>query len=399
MRDRSTKTIGVFLGTSQRNGGMFQYSQSILDALSLLVDQKKFQIKIAYIHDDWKFLEENSNFQVRKMVAGSFGMWLSMVMLATLIPSKLVRRFLCRLNPLNNQLKKCDCDIWIFPAQDAIGYQIDLKSLVTVHDLMHRYERGFPEVEKGFRYLIREHRFKNLTKHGLGVLVDSRVGKNQLLNCYSIDDSRIFPLPYVPQSIIASTNSNVTDYIKSYNLPEKFLFYPAQFWAHKNHRALIRATCKLIQDGIDVHLVLTGGFAHEYQNLVDYVHKMKLTKNILFVGFVSDLELSYLYRAARGMIMPTYFGPTNIPPMEANQYGCPVAVSGIYAMPEQLGEGALYFDQTSEESIADAIKKLWTDDVLCEKLVHAGYKNCQLWNLECFKEQLEVIINNVSSKY
>lgn len=42
------------------------------------------------------------------------------------------------------------------------------------------------------------------------------------------------------------------------------------------------------------------------------------------------------YRRARRMVMPTYFGPTNIPPLEANALGCPVAVSKVYGMPEQL---------------------------------------------------------------
>ena len=121
-------------------------------------------------------------------------------------------------------------------------------------------------------------------------------------------------------------------------------------------------------------------------------------ENIFFLGFVSEVELSYLYRAARGMIMPTYFGPTNIPPLEANQYGCPVAVSNIYAMPEQLGKGAIYFDQKSEDSIADAIEKLWTDDILCAQLVQSGYRNSELWNSDRFRDRLGDIINRVSSK-
>ena len=398
MSDLSGKTIGIFLGTSKRDGGMFQYSQSILDAFNTIVDQDKALVKVVYIHDDWKFLEENSNFHVKKMYAGPIGKWLSMFMLATLLPAKLVRRYLSKINPLSSQFKKLDCDLWIFPAQDAICYQVDVDGLVAVHDLMHRYEKGFPEVEKRFRYFIREHRFKNLIKQSLGVLVDSTLSKNQLIESYRADGSKIFSLPFIPQAYITSTRCNVTDYIKSVNLPDKFLFYPAQFWEHKNHRALISATHKLVEEGIEVHLVLTGSYAHEYQNLLDFVNELKLNKNILFLGYVSDLELSYLYKAARGMIMPTHFGPTNIPPLEANQYGCPVAVSEIYAMPEQLGKGALYFDQKSEDSIADAIRKLWTDDALCEQLVNSGYKNSKLWNSEHFKDQLAEIISSLQIK-
>ena len=29
--------------------------------------------------------------------------------------------------------------------------------------------------------------------------------------------------------------------VRDWQLPEKFLFYPAQFWAHKNHLRLIEA--------------------------------------------------------------------------------------------------------------------------------------------------------------
>jgi len=49
------------------------------------------------------------------------------------------------------------------------------------------------------------------------------------------------------------------------------------------------------------------------------------------------------------MIMPTFFGPTNIPPLEAIAVGCPVAVSNIYGMPHQLGDAALYFNPTRVE--------------------------------------------------
>lgn len=44
--------------------------------------------------------------------------------------------------------------------------------------------------------------------------------------------------------------------------------------------------------------------------------------------------LSFLYQKAWAMIMPSYFVPTNIPPLEAMALGCPVAVLNRYAMPE-----------------------------------------------------------------
>ena len=48
-------------------------------------------------------------------------------------------------------------------------------------------------------------------------------------------------------------------------LPDKFLFYPAQFWAHKNHLRLIEAFREVAAEVPDLHLVLTGKKRDEYE--------------------------------------------------------------------------------------------------------------------------------------
>ena len=84
------------------------------------------------------------------------------------------------------------------------------------------------------------------------------------------------------------------------------------------------------------------------------------------------------YRRARAMVMPTFFGPTNIPPLEAFALGCPVAVSNIYGIPEQVGDAALLFDPNSVEEIADCIERLWQDDALCASLISKGHARTEL---------------------
>ena len=64
----------------------------------------------------------------------------------------------------------------------------------------------------------------------------------------------------------------------------------------------------------------------------------------------------------QALVFPTFLGPTNMPPLEAINEGCAVAVSGIYAMPEMLEGAALYFDPNSIESMTDALIKLHDDN-------------------------------------
>ena len=113
------------------------------------------------------------------------------------------------------------------------------------------------------------------------------------------------------------------------------------------------------------------------------------------MGFVSDENITYLYRHAVGLIMPSYFGPTNIPPLEAMALGCPVAVSNKYAMPEQVGRAGLLFHPDSPEEMADCIKRLWTDDKLRERMRKDGYQRSKMWTKEKFEKKLYKIIDTI----
>ena len=95
--------------------------------------------------------------------------------------------------------------------------------------------------------------------------------------------------------------------------------------------------------------------------------------------------------------MPTYFGPTNIPPLEAMACRCPVAVSRIYGMEEQLGDAALYFNPGSIDDISENMINLWINPDLCAELIKKGTKKTQSWGIKTFSMRLEEIINDLIS--
>ena len=90
--------------------------------------------------------------------------------------------------------------------------------------------------------------------------------------------------------------------------------------------------------------------------------------------------------------MPTFFGPTNIPPLEAFEVGCPVATSRIYGVPEQLGNAALLFDPHSIEEIHDCLVRLWVDNSLCADLAERGREHARRWGPQQFAARFREII-------
>ncbi len=387
------KSIGIFLGIEPYAGGMFQYAQSLLNALVLMHNQV-YEVHVAYVSPSWEQVLVDYPFRKKRLTSGKFGLLLAKLVLALHVPAKFSRLFSSVSNPITIQLSQLECDLWIFPSQDAIAYQTKLTSVISVHDLMHRYEPSFPEVSGRGRGIIRERRLRNLVSWGHTILVDSEVGKQHVIDSYGADPEKIFPLPYVPPSHIFRTPES-SQFDRQYKLPKKFILYPAQFWEHKNHKRLIKAASIVKSAEPDISLVFTGGKNKSYADIRAFTRVSGMEDSVAFMGHVPDEDMAGFYKRARAMIMPTFFGPTNIPPLEAFVCGCPVAVSNIYGMPDQLGDAALFFDPNSVDEIADVIKRLWKDDHLCRQLIAKGHQETKKWGQEQFAGSLHDILLKV----
>lgn len=281
-------------------------------------------------------------------------------------------------------------DVIVFLTQDIFPVW-GIKSVSHEFDLMHRYENRFKEVSED--YAVRELLYNSMRAMADVVITDSKVGRQQFIESYCIGHRKVphvVSLPFIT-TMYAKENATVTDdEIRS--LPSRFIFYPAQFWQHKNHENLVKALAIVREKIPDIHLVLVGSEKNNKKRVDDLIKKCDLTRNVDIVGFVSDGMIRYMYENAVAMIMPSFFGPTNIPPLEAMSYGCPVAVSNNYAMPEQVGNAGLTFDPEKPEEIADCIYKLWTDEDLRQTLSERGKKRIQSYGEKEFAQRFGKII-------
>lgn len=386
------RKIGLYLDCSPPRGE-FQINQFVLEAVATLPPDR-FSVVVAYSSELWS--EYLKNYKLNTVHVQN-GFWSRAICLGwTLLglPVGLWRKICPLFHPLTRAFQKEQCDLWIFPSQNSRSYQIPVPALGSIHDLMHRYERDFPEASSRREFNYRERMFANVCRWAKGVLVDSEMGRQQVAESYGMPLSRIHVLPFVAPPYIRESITP-PGFDTRYSLPAKFMFYPAQFWEHKNHKRLIRAVARLRKDLPDLSLVLAGSPKNAYDSVVKLIHELDLSGNVHFLGYVPDEDMPELYRRARALIMPTFYGPTNIPPLEAFVVGCPVAISGIYGMPEQVGDAALLFDPKSESGIADCMYRLWTDDRLCAELTEKGTIRASNWGQKQYNERLLHIIDQV----
>jgi glycosyltransferase involved in cell wall biosynthesis len=194
------------------------------------------------------------------------------------------------------------------------------------------------------------------------LVADSEYGARLLERAYGIERSRIHHAPFLidlqyhPEALDETVAKSVQE---TYRLKSPYVFYPAQFWHHKNHKYIVRALKVLKERGRVVpQAVFCGSDKGALEGVLRLAADLGVRESVNYCGFVPDEHMPYLYKGALALVMPTYFGPTNIPPMEARALGVPVCYSDLPAFREQMGTAASYVDLQRPETLADALDAL-----------------------------------------
>lgn len=397
--------IAVYTQTRNNWGGSFQYAKAFVEALSGM-DKELVEIQVWHEEDDeWRALSTRLGFVSHILSHYDFpsqflpaAKKILEAVQSNTIDAAQQQALMQSLQPFSAVAKLAAWrpHIVIGPQMGGQRYVQGARHIAVIHDLMHRYEPRFPEVGTPATVKDREVLFTGMIEHCDAILVDSKVGKLHVLKCYrQAREEQIRILPFVAFGEIVDCKPRKP----KFSLPDKFFFYPTQFWLHKNHVGLARAVGQLAVQYPDIHVLAAGNTA---QNGFSDFQRVVQAKNIehcfTLPGYISVEEMAWCYRHARALVMPTFFGPTNIPPLEAMALDCPVAVSDIYGMPEQCGEAALYFPPDDVPAMAAVLERLWTDDVLCEDLRRKGQARTQLCNQITFRKQALRIVCELVEK-
>lgn len=387
-RDRLV-CIGIFLGPGPASGGTYQYILSIIEALLTLPDTR-YRL-VAFFEDPaWKtslsvrFEQRHCPRRFLLTIAGK----ILRDLLGLSNFSRIARFFYASIRAMDQS----SCQLIIYPGQDPQSYYSRKPALVAIHDLMHRYARHFDEYSHG-NFDFRETHYRLIVERAAGILVDSELGKRQVAECYGAPLTKIFTLPFVPPRYIFEECEDDVDAL--YSLPKRFLYYPAQFWEHKNHKNLVSALTILRNQGLRVDLVLSGGKKNAYESTVRLIHSSGLQGQVHILGYVPDRHMASIYKRADAMVFASLIGPTNIPPLEAMALGCPLICSDAFAMPEQVKTGGLLVDASNPDALAAVIADVWGNRKLRAALSRKGLQRSRFWQQPQFNQRFGDILSNM----
>jgi glycosyltransferase involved in cell wall biosynthesis len=367
-----TIKLGVIALATRDHGGTYQYTLSTLQALSHVGDleiavygdpQNSDLIKLGY---PIRCFRES---RVRQLAA----------LIADRLHIRLPDRFAAQ-------------DILLAPIYSLALLHTSKPFAYTLHDVQeNHYTENFFWWQRVWRHQVHT----QLLARAARIICESRFVKADIIRFFCVPERQIavMPAPPLRRPFLADTSSDRLQAVRvRLQLPEKFLFYPAQFWVHKNHLRLIEAFAEAVIEVPDLKLVLTGKKRDEYDVVMRAIGKFGLSDKVCHLGYVAQEDLQAIYQLATALIMPSLFESVSIPIYEAFQAGTPVMASDILAIPEQVGDAGLLFDPTSVASIKQAILTMTDDPVAARRLGKRGQDRMAAMTPERYGAQLKDLL-------
>lgn len=259
-------------------------------------------------------------------------------------------------NKLIKQLKEAEIELIYYVQPGVVFY--NFPHIATVWDNGHLSTYAFPEVSMHGTLESRlENAIVNLNK-ALLICSESIAGKLELQKHFGFNIEKVMVVPMIASEVISPTILP-----EPVDLPKNdgFFFYPAKYWPHKNHYHLIKAFSIFSKKYPEVKLILTGYHQNNKQYIDECIKQQNLEDKVIQLGVVSVEQLKWLYLNAKGMIMTTLLGPTNMPLMEAYYLNCKVLCSNLEGHQEQLGNYGRYFDALDDTDIANKLELTYLD--------------------------------------
>lgn len=343
--------IGIYLNSIKpEEGGASTLLGTIKNALKEQSDN--YQYVILYKGNFWgKYKTEIEGVTYFNILAGKrkafiFLLWKRAVHLG----KNIIRYFMCEgyfpfyYGYMDRIAKEEGIDLIWYTQPTRIKTSVPY--IYTVWDLGHHVLPMLPEVNCD--WYDREVMYQEMLPHASWIITGNEQGKQEIIDSYAVTPSKIRIVPFPVSSFCYGPSA-----APQFELPEKYFFYPAQFWAHKNHIVILNAL-KILKEKYNIcpKMFFSGSDKGNKRYIEEECARIGLCDQVSFLGFLSYEELKHIYMNATGMIFASLMGPNNLPPIEAAYLGCPVIITDIPGHREQMGDSALYFEGTDEAALA-----------------------------------------------
>ncbi|SOD95103.1 glycosyltransferase family 4 protein [Spirosoma fluviale] len=364
---------------TQKNGGVLQYACALLKILAKDENNQYFILHNLYEPVILSIIEDHSNLTLIPVKVGRERkveklLWYTLSLINKLLIKVGVLTNIKVFSHTEQLCKRYNIDILCCPYQHLPS--TSRKTIVTLHDVQ---ELHFPEFFSPKERLARTLQHNIIAEGSSLIVVSYEHVKEDLIKYFQrpadsilvclLDMQNLWFDKFLPEHRMS---------LASYKLPDKFVFYPAVTWPHKNHISLIQAIAYLRDThNININVVFSGHTTEYYEKIKDEVSKIDISDQVHFLGVVNEQVLYSLYHAAQAVVVPTTYEAGSFPLMESILMGIPVICSNVTSLPETIGDKNYIFPPNNIPEIADKIRKIFFDQQYRENNLENSQKQAR----------------------
>jgi glycosyltransferase involved in cell wall biosynthesis len=364
-------------------GGII-YLINISRILKFLPEDKKPELLVFYPKHLQKFVDEIDYPFTQKIE------WNFMPIHSTFLKSFIFRKNLF-IDDITKQYKP---DVF-FPLHN---YPIKAKKypseLCWYADLQHKY---YPAFFSWFKRAERNLRIKFILNNSRDIVVSSEAVKDDFYKFFKIPKNLKFHVYHFVSIIEGLPQIELGHLLDKYKLPEKYFIISNQFHKHKNHKVAFEAVAALKNNGVHIHLAITGRFPSDKNSpylseLNQIIAENALQDQIHFLGLIPREDQLLLIKNAQAVIQPSLFEGWSTVIEDARSLQVPVIATDLPVNIEQLQSKGHYFSAHDDQKLADILHGFAERNF--EELIYEPYEQRML---TAANELLKIFENSIKA--
>jgi glycosyltransferase involved in cell wall biosynthesis len=216
-------------------------------------------------------------------------------------------------------------------------------------------------------------RLKRSAKRSDLIITPSRFSKQNIAELLDVPEGKIRIIYHGISPILykREDTNRKKEVLRKYRISRRFLLYVGKIDPLKN-LLLLMDVFKRVRENLDVNLVMVGPKGWFYHVIKKRIDELDLGRYVMATDFISDEELSILYKEAAVFILPSLYEGFGIPVIEAMACGTPVVCSNVCCLPEVVQDAGILVDPHSIEGFVEAATQVIKDRQLRRRLTKRG---------------------------
>lgn len=287
---------------------------------------------------------------------------------------------------LHRRLKTLEADAFISP-DGFLSLRSNVPTLAVVHDL--NFEHHPEDLPRAYSAYYRKY-FPLFARHAERIATVSEFSRRDIATRYDIPTAHIDVVHNgINEAFRPLDDAERRAARNAFTGGHHYFISVGSLHPRKNIARLLLAFDQLLTaHPSELRLVVVGERFWWDERLRDAWERVYHKDRVIFTGRLQQDRLCRAMGGALALVFTSYFEGFGIPVAEAMRCGVPVVAAESTCLPEVAGDAALYCDPFSVTDIARAMREMYDDGVLRERLSEAGIKRAKRYTWDRTAEGL-----------